>query len=74
KDNIVVGHAQMEKEPKQECILIPFCTTNPLISQGLKDSEEDVGIKPTNVNENGASDKGEEDDQDTRSEFERLLQ
>ncbi|GJW06359.1 putative ribonuclease H-like domain-containing protein [Tanacetum coccineum] len=39
-----------------------------------KDSEEDVRIKPTEVNESGASDKGEEDDQDTRSEFERLLQ
>ncbi|GJW32730.1 ribonuclease H-like domain-containing protein [Tanacetum coccineum] len=40
----------------------------------LKDSEEDVGIKPTEVNESRASDKGEEDEQDTRSEFERLLQ
>ncbi|GJW87061.1 putative reverse transcriptase domain-containing protein [Tanacetum coccineum] len=35
--------------------------------------EEDVGIKPTEVNESGASNKGEEDEQDTRSEFERLL-
>ncbi|GKF00780.1 hypothetical protein Tco_0027703, partial [Tanacetum coccineum] len=39
-----------------------------------KDSEEDVGMKPTKVNESGASDKGEEDEQDTRSEFERILQ
>ncbi|GJV24850.1 ribonuclease H-like domain-containing protein [Tanacetum coccineum] len=66
--------AQKEKEPEQEYILIPFCTTDPLISQGPKDSEEDAGMKPTEVNESGASDKGEEDDQDTRSEFERLLQ
>ncbi|GJT04021.1 putative ribonuclease H-like domain-containing protein [Tanacetum coccineum] len=44
------------------------------IVAGPKDSEEDVGMKPTEVNESGASDKGEEDDQDTRSEFERLLQ
>ncbi|GKB54534.1 hypothetical protein Tco_0905287 [Tanacetum coccineum] len=31
-------------------------------------------MKPIEVNESGASDKGEEDEQDTRSEFERLLQ
>ncbi|GJZ62742.1 retrovirus-related pol polyprotein from transposon TNT 1-94 [Tanacetum coccineum] len=36
--------------------------------------EEDVGMKPTKVNESGASDKGDEDEQDIRSEFERLLQ
>ncbi|GJU48345.1 ribonuclease H-like domain-containing protein [Tanacetum coccineum] len=51
-----------------------FCTTDPLISQGPKDSEEDVGMKPIEGNESGASDKGEEDEQDTRSEFEKLLQ
>ncbi|GKB74586.1 ribonuclease H-like domain-containing protein, partial [Tanacetum coccineum] len=38
------------------------------------EQEEDAGIKPTKVNESGASDKGEEDDQDIRSEFKRLLQ
>ncbi|GKD36301.1 ribonuclease H-like domain-containing protein [Tanacetum coccineum] len=53
---------------------LPFCTTDPLISQGPKDSEEDTKMKPTEVNESGSSDKGKEDDQDTRSEFERLLQ
>ncbi|GKA81927.1 putative ribonuclease H-like domain-containing protein [Tanacetum coccineum] len=47
KDNIVAGHAQKEKELEQEYILIPLCTTDPLISQGPKDSEGDVGIKPT---------------------------
>ncbi|GJS41900.1 hypothetical protein Tco_0462307 [Tanacetum coccineum] len=41
------------------------------VSQG---SEEDVGMKPTEVNKSGASDKGGEDEQDTRSEFERLIQ
>ncbi|GJY28806.1 putative ribonuclease H-like domain-containing protein [Tanacetum coccineum] len=35
---------------------------------GPKGSEEDAGMKPTEVNESGASDKGEEDNQDTRSE------
>ncbi|GJS65104.1 putative ribonuclease H-like domain-containing protein [Tanacetum coccineum] len=59
-----------KKEPEQECILIPFCTTDPLISQSPKDSEEDARMKPTEVNESRASDKGEEDDQDTRSKFE----
>ncbi|GKG34042.1 hypothetical protein Tco_0434201, partial [Tanacetum coccineum] len=39
-----------------------------------KDSEKDVGMKPTKVNESGAFDKGGEDEQDTRSEFKRLLQ
>ncbi|GJR72143.1 putative ribonuclease H-like domain-containing protein [Tanacetum coccineum] len=74
RDNIVAGQVEKKTEPKQEYILIPFCTTDPLISQGPKDSEEDVGMKPTEVNESGASDKGEEDEQDTRSEFERLIQ
>ncbi|GJT61346.1 ribonuclease H-like domain-containing protein [Tanacetum coccineum] len=74
KDNIVAGQAEKKIEPEQEYILIPFCTTDPLISQGPKDSEEDVSMKPTEVNESGASDKGEEDEQDTRSKFERPLQ
>ncbi|GJR69237.1 putative ribonuclease H-like domain-containing protein [Tanacetum coccineum] len=74
RDNIVVGQAKKKIEPGQEYILIPFCTTDPLISQGPKDSGKDVGMKPTEVNESGASDKGEEDEQDIRGEFERLLQ
>ncbi|GJU12847.1 putative ribonuclease H-like domain-containing protein [Tanacetum coccineum] len=41
---------------------------------GPKDSEEDSGMKPTEVDESGASDKDGEDDQATGSEFERLLQ
>ncbi|GJR45286.1 putative ribonuclease H-like domain-containing protein [Tanacetum coccineum] len=74
RDNIVAGQAEKKIEPEQEYILIPLCTTDPLISQGLKDSEEDVGLKPTEVNVSGASDKDGEDDQATRTEFERLLQ
>ncbi|GJU88240.1 putative ribonuclease H-like domain-containing protein [Tanacetum coccineum] len=74
KDNIVVGHARKKKEPEQEYILIPLCTTDPLISQGLKDSEGDAGMKPTEVDERGASDKNEKDAQDTRRESERLNQ
>ncbi|GKE83966.1 ribonuclease H-like domain-containing protein [Tanacetum coccineum] len=41
---------------------------------GPKDSEEDSGMKTTEVNVSGASDTDGEDDQATRSEFERLLQ
>ncbi|GJX86994.1 hypothetical protein Tco_0337768, partial [Tanacetum coccineum] len=74
KDNIVAGHAQKEKESEQEYIVIPLCTTDPLISQGPKDSEGDAGMKPTEVDERGASDKNEKDAQDTRSESEKLNQ
>ncbi|GJT80404.1 putative ribonuclease H-like domain-containing protein [Tanacetum coccineum] len=59
---------------KQEYILIPICTTNPLISQDLKVSEEDAKEKPTKMDVSGALDKDGKDDQATRSEFERLLQ
>ncbi|GKC70998.1 putative ribonuclease H-like domain-containing protein, partial [Tanacetum coccineum] len=52
RDNIVTSQAEKKTEPKQEFILIPFCITDPLISQ----------------------DKDGEDDQATRSEFERPLQ
>ncbi|GJS68041.1 hypothetical protein Tco_0682606 [Tanacetum coccineum] len=74
KDNIVAGQAEKKTEPEQEYILIPFYTTGPLISQGPKDGEEDVGVKPTEVDESGASNKDGKDEQDSRSEFERLLQ
>ncbi|GJR19297.1 ribonuclease H-like domain-containing protein [Tanacetum coccineum] len=69
-----MNYVPVKIEPEQEYILIPFCTTDPLISQGPKDSEEYISMKPTEVNESRASDKGEEDEQDTRNEFERLLQ
>ncbi|GJW95669.1 hypothetical protein Tco_0175341 [Tanacetum coccineum] len=52
RDNIVAGQVKKKTEYEQEYILIPLCTTDPLISQGPKDSKEDVGIKPTEVNEN----------------------
>ncbi|GKD35503.1 putative ribonuclease H-like domain-containing protein, partial [Tanacetum coccineum] len=74
RDNIVTGQAEKKTEPEQEFILIPFYTTDLLISQGPKDSKEDSGMKPTEVDESGALDKDEEDNQATRSEFERLLQ
>ncbi|GJW10729.1 putative ribonuclease H-like domain-containing protein [Tanacetum coccineum] len=74
KDNIVVGQAQKEKEPEQEYILIPLCIIDPLISQGPKDCEGDAGMKPTEVDENEASDKSGKNDQEARSESERLNQ
>ncbi|GKG25771.1 hypothetical protein Tco_0398917, partial [Tanacetum coccineum] len=74
RDNIVIGQAEKKTKPKQEYILIPSCTTNPLISQGPKKSEEDSGMNPTKVDESGASSKDGEDHQATRSEFKRLLQ
>ncbi|GJV03058.1 putative ribonuclease H-like domain-containing protein [Tanacetum coccineum] len=73
RDNIVTGQAEKKTEPEQEYILIPICITDPLISQDLKVSEEDAEEKPTKMDENGALDKDGEDNQATRSEFERLL-
>ncbi|GJU22826.1 putative ribonuclease H-like domain-containing protein [Tanacetum coccineum] len=52
RDNIVTGQAEKKTKHEQEYILIPICTTDPLISQ----------------------DNDGKDDQDTGSEFERLLQ
>ncbi|GJS06710.1 putative ribonuclease H-like domain-containing protein [Tanacetum coccineum] len=62
RDYIVTCQAKKKIEHEQEFILIPLCTTNPLISQGPKDSEEDSGMKPTDVYESGALDKDGEDD------------
>ncbi|GJW37087.1 putative ribonuclease H-like domain-containing protein [Tanacetum coccineum] len=73
KDNIVLGQAQKEKEPEQKYILIPLCTTDPLISQGPKNREVDAGMKPSEVDESVASKDGK-DNQASRSEFERLNQ
>ncbi|GKC33881.1 hypothetical protein Tco_1046265, partial [Tanacetum coccineum] len=66
EDNIVTAHVEKKTEPEQEYILIPICTTDPLISQDLKVSEEDAEEKPTEMDESGASDKYGKDDQATR--------
>ncbi|GJV19615.1 putative ribonuclease H-like domain-containing protein [Tanacetum coccineum] len=66
KDNTVAGQAEKEKEPEQEYILIPICTTDPSISQGPKDRERDIRMKPTEVDENEASDTSGKDDEATR--------
>nr|GEX64574.1 hypothetical protein [Tanacetum cinerariifolium] len=74
KDNIVAGQAEKNKELKREYILIPICITDPLNSQGPKDSAVDAAKKATEVDESQVSDNGGQDDQVTRSEFEGLLQ
>nr|GEV66300.1 hypothetical protein [Tanacetum cinerariifolium] len=58
KDNIVAGQAEKKKEPEQEYILISICTTDPLISQGPKDSAVVAGKKATEVDESRVSDNG----------------
>nr|GEU37591.1 retrovirus-related Pol polyprotein from transposon TNT 1-94 [Tanacetum cinerariifolium] len=74
KDNIVAGQDKKKKELKEEYILIPICTTNPLNSQGPKDNAVDAVKKATKVDESRVSDNGGQDDQVPRSEFEGLLQ
>ncbi|GJW45842.1 putative ribonuclease H-like domain-containing protein [Tanacetum coccineum] len=74
KNNIVTSQAEKKKESKQDYILIPLCTNDPLISQDPKDSKENAGKKPTEVDKSGASDNDGHDDQATRSESERLIQ
>nr|GEW35193.1 putative reverse transcriptase, RNA-dependent DNA polymerase [Tanacetum cinerariifolium] len=69
KDNIVAGQAKKKKEPKQEYILIPICTTDPLISQGPKDSTVDARKKTTEVDESQVSNNGGQDDQVTRNKW-----
>nr|GEY04427.1 hypothetical protein [Tanacetum cinerariifolium] len=47
KDNIVARQAEKKKELEQEYTLIPICTSDPLISQGPKDSAVDAAKKAT---------------------------
>ncbi|GKC68001.1 retrovirus-related pol polyprotein from transposon TNT 1-94 [Tanacetum coccineum] len=68
RDNIVTGQAEKKMEPEQEYILIPIYTTDLLISQGPKDSEEDARVKPTELDESKALDKDGKDDQDMGSD------
>nr|GEY34380.1 putative ribonuclease H-like domain-containing protein [Tanacetum cinerariifolium] len=65
KDNIVADQAEKKKEPEQEYILIPICTTDPLISQGPKDNTVDARKKATEVDASQVSNNG---GQDTRSD------
>nr|GFA19115.1 hypothetical protein [Tanacetum cinerariifolium] len=67
KDNLVAGQAVKKKEPEQEYILIPICITDPLISQGPKDSAVDDGKNANEVDESRVSDNGGQYDQVTRN-------
>nr|GEX25916.1 ribonuclease H-like domain-containing protein [Tanacetum cinerariifolium]GEY59587.1 ribonuclease H-like domain-containing protein [Tanacetum cinerariifolium] len=70
----VAGQDEKKKELEQEYILIPICTTGPLISQDDKDSAEDAGKKALEVDAGKASDNGRQDNQVSRSEDGSLFQ
>nr|GEU40494.1 copia protein [Tanacetum cinerariifolium] len=74
KENLVAGKNDKQKELKQEYILIPICTTDPLISQGTKDGAVDVRNKAPKVDESEALDNVGKNDQVPRSEIESLFQ
>nr|GEZ47141.1 ribonuclease H-like domain-containing protein [Tanacetum cinerariifolium] len=49
KEKIIVGQDEKKKEFEQEYILMPICTTGPLISQDAKDSADDARKKAPEV-------------------------
>ncbi|GJW97890.1 retrovirus-related pol polyprotein from transposon TNT 1-94 [Tanacetum coccineum] len=55
KDNIVAGQTQKEKEPEQEYILIPLCTTDPLISQDESGKHDQDARISTPISTDGPS-------------------
>nr|GEZ65763.1 ribonuclease H-like domain-containing protein [Tanacetum cinerariifolium] len=63
KENLVACQDDKKKELKQEYILIPICTTDPLISQGTTDSTVDAGKKAPEVDGSEALDNGGKNDQ-----------
>nr|GFD02196.1 hypothetical protein [Tanacetum cinerariifolium] len=77
KENIDASQAGKKTLPDQEYILLPLWTSDPLLSQGLKNTEDNASKKVTEVSkkESGVSSKEDDkDDQDLRDEFERLIQ
>nr|GFB05990.1 retrovirus-related Pol polyprotein from transposon TNT 1-94 [Tanacetum cinerariifolium] len=64
---LVAGKDEKKKELEQEYILIPFCTTGPLISQDAKDSVEDARKKAPEVDAGEASDYDGQDNQNAFS-------
>nr|GEW77434.1 ribonuclease H-like domain-containing protein [Tanacetum cinerariifolium] len=74
KENLVSGQDNIKKALEQEYILIPICTTDPLLSQGSKDSTVDAKKKDLEVDESEASINGRKNDQVSRSEVEGLPQ
>nr|GEW40424.1 ribonuclease H-like domain-containing protein [Tanacetum cinerariifolium] len=74
KENLVACQDDKHKELEQEYILIPICTTDPLISQGTKDSAANAGKKASEVDESEALDNVGKNDQVPRSEVKSLFQ
>nr|GEW51775.1 copia protein [Tanacetum cinerariifolium] len=62
-ENLVACQDDKKKELEQEYILIPICTTDPLISQGAKDNSVDARKKAPEVDESEASDNVRKNDQ-----------
>nr|GFA15937.1 putative ribonuclease H-like domain-containing protein [Tanacetum cinerariifolium] len=58
KEQLGAGEDEKKKELERKYILIPICTTVPLISQDAKDSVEDAGKKAPEVDASEASDNG----------------
>nr|GFB53511.1 hypothetical protein [Tanacetum cinerariifolium] len=74
KKKLVARQDDMKKKLEQEYILIPICTTDPLLSQGSKDSAVDAGKKAPKVGKSKPSDNGRKNDQVSRSKVEGLPQ
>nr|GEU82586.1 hypothetical protein [Tanacetum cinerariifolium] len=74
KEKLVAGQDEKKKELEQEYILIPICTTGPLISQDAKDSAEDDGKKAPEVDVGEGLDNDRKDNQVSRSEDGSLFQ
>nr|GEU76232.1 hypothetical protein [Tanacetum cinerariifolium] len=77
KENIDAGQAGKKTVPNQEYILLPLWTSNPLLSQGPKNTEDNVSKKVSKVLEKESrvsSKEDDKDDQDLIDEFERLIQ
>nr|GEW95721.1 uncharacterized mitochondrial protein AtMg00810-like [Tanacetum cinerariifolium] len=70
----VVSQDDTKKALEQEYILIPICTTDPLLSQGSKDSTVDAGKKALEEDESEASNNGGKNDQVSISGVEGLPQ
>nr|GEV92290.1 uncharacterized mitochondrial protein AtMg00810-like [Tanacetum cinerariifolium] len=71
---LIAGQDEKKKELEQEYILIPICTTGPLISQDAKDSAKDARKKAPKVDAGEALDNYGQDNQVSRSKNGSLFQ
>nr|GEY78439.1 retrovirus-related Pol polyprotein from transposon TNT 1-94 [Tanacetum cinerariifolium] len=72
KKKLVARQDDMKKELEQEYILIPIYTTDPLLSQGSKDSAVDAGKKAPKVGKSKPSDNGRKNDQVSRKDDDHI--